>query len=108
MITDTHVTTDYEAVWSRSKQAVDPQALAERFNTLDGKTIAFVWDYMFRGDEIFPVIADELQSQFTDVTIVDYDTFGTTHGEGEARLVATLGERLAAHGVDAVVSGMAC
>lgn len=98
----------FDVVWPRSRQAVDPQALAERSTDLHGKTIAFLWDYLFRGDEIFPVIAEELQSRFRDVTIIDYREFGTTHGEGEAALVAALGSDLRRRGVDAVVSGMAC
>ena len=67
-----------------------------------------MWDYLFRGDEIFPVIASALHRQFSDVTIIDFDEFGTTHGEGEAELVAALGQKLTKLGVDAVVSGMAC
>lgn len=100
--------TTYETVWPRSRQAVDRQALADRPASLNGKTVAFLWDYMFRGDEIFPIIAEELRSAFPTVEIVDYDVFGTTHGEGEAALVAALGETLHSRGVDVMVSGMAC
>ena len=98
----------YRVVWPRSPQAVDPQTLAERPDSLDGKTVAFLWDYLFRGDEIFPLIGKELQSRFSDVTIVDYPEFGSTHGEDEAAIVAGLPERLHELGVDVVVSGMAC
>lgn len=100
--------TNYDVVWPRSLQAVDPQALADRPDGLNGKTVAFLWDYLFRGDEIFPVIAQELRSRYPEVTIVDYQEFGTTHGEGEADLIASLGRRLRDSGIDAVVSGMAC
>lgn len=100
--------TNYQAVWPRSRQAVEPQALADRPATLEGKTVAFLWDYLFRGDEIFPVIAEELRRRYPTATIIDFDEFGSTHGEGEAQLVAALGQRLRERGVDAVVSGMAC
>ena len=99
---------EYHALWPRSRQAVDPQAMADRPATLDGATIAFLWDYLFRGDEIFPLLAEELRARFDDVTIVDYDEFGSTHGEDENKLIAELPQRLADLGVDAVVSGMAC
>lgn len=99
---------NYDVVWPRSAQSIDPQALAPRPADLNGKTVAFLWDYLFRGDEIFPVIADELRAHYPDVTIIDYQEFGSTHGAGEAELVASLGRRLRASGVDAVVSGMAC
>ena len=102
------MTADYRAVWPRSKQAVDPQDLAARPDTLDGKTVAFLWDYLFRGDEIFPIVAEELQARYRDLAVIDYPEFGSTHGEDEGELVAALPERLRRLGVDAVVSGMAC
>lgn len=98
----------YEVVWPRSRQAIDPQALAERPTTLDGATVAFIWDYLFRGDEIFPIIAEELQSRFNDVTIVDYSEFGSTHGDREHEVLEALPRMLKERGVNVVVSGMAC
>lgn len=101
-------TDSYEVVWPRSPQAVVPQELARRPTDLNGKTIAFLWDYLFRGDEIFPVIAEELTARYPAIKIIDYDEFGTTHGEGEGERVAALGTELRRLGVDGVVSGMAC
>ena len=102
------LTMTYKAVWPRSPQAVEPQELAPRPASLDGLTVAFLWDHLFRGDEIYPVIADELRQRYADVTVVDHTAFGSTHGEREAELVAALPDRLREVGVDAVVSGMAC
>ncbi|MFT7645814.1 MAG: hypothetical protein ACI8Y4_000547 [Candidatus Poriferisodalaceae bacterium] len=102
------MTDTYEAVWPRSPQAVELQDLADRPNSLNGRTVAFLWDYMFRGEEIFPIIAEELKARFPTVKILDFDHFGTTHGDGEAQLVASLPQLLRDSGVDAVVSGMAC
>ena len=45
-----------EAVWPRGAKAAGAKQLAKRLDTLEGKTVAFLWDYMFRGDEIFPLI----------------------------------------------------
>ncbi len=98
----------YEVVWPRSKQSVELQDLADRPDSLDGRTVGFLWDYLFRGDEIFPVIAEELRIRYPTVKIIDFDQFGSTHGDGEAELVAALPQRLRDHGVDVVVSGMAC
>lgn len=102
------MTDAYEVVWPRSPQAVELQDLAYRPDSLDGCTVAFLWDYMFRGDEIFPVIAEELKARFPTVEIINFDQFGTTHGDGEAELVTALPQLLRELGVDAVVSGMAC
>ncbi len=98
----------FTVVWPRSRRVVHPQAMAERPATLDGATIAFLWDDLFRGDEIFPLIAEELRARFDDITIVDHTEFGSTHGDGENELIAALPGRLHELGVDAVVSGMAC
>ena len=98
----------YDVVWPRSWQAVELQDLADRPETLDGRTVGFLWDYLFRGDEIFPIIAEELRARYPNLEIVDFDQFGSTHGDGEAELVAALPQRLRDRGVDAVVSGMAC
>ncbi|MGK0225935.1 MAG: hypothetical protein ACI8XD_000745 [Thermoproteota archaeon] len=102
------MTDAYEVVWPRSPQAVELQDLAYRPDSLDGCTVAFLWDYMFRGDEIFPVIAEELTARFPTVEIINFDQFGTTHGDGETELLTALPQLLRELGVDAVVSGMAC
>ena len=35
---------------------VEIKPLAPRLDTIDGKTIAFLWDDLFRGDEIWPIL----------------------------------------------------
>lgn len=98
----------YDVVWPRSRQAVELQDLADRPDSLDGRVVGFLWDYLFRGDEIFPVIAEELKARYPAVEIVDFDQFGSTHGDDEAELVAALPQTLRDRGIDVVVSGMAC
>ena len=46
----------YEVMWPRSPRQMKIRALAKRPDTLEGKTIAQLWDYMFRGDKIFEFI----------------------------------------------------
>ena len=36
--------------------------LAKRLDTLDGKTIAWVWDYVFRGNEVFEQLEESLRA----------------------------------------------
>ena len=98
----------YRTVWPRGKQTTDVTALADRLDTLSGKTIGQLWDYLFRGDEIFPILERELAGRFPGVRFVRFDVFGSTHGGEEQRVVAELPERLQQLGVDAVISGMAC
>jgi hypothetical protein len=98
----------YAVVWPRSPMSVEKKALAPRLASLEGRTVAFLWDYMFRGDEIWPTLKEALASRFPGVKFVDHDAFGSTHGEDEQRVLAEMPAKLRALGVDAVVSGMGC
>lgn len=81
---------------------------APRLANLNGKTIAFVWDYMFRGDEIFPMLESLLAENHMDLSFVGYETFGSTFGGDEHEAIRQLPELLRKHNVDAVVSGIGC
>ncbi len=94
--------------WPRGARTLKVQDVAPRLDSLAGKKIAFVWDYLFRGDEIFPILERELKPRFPGVSFVSYDEFGSTHGEDEHAVVAGLPAKLQALGVDAVISGMGC
>ena len=98
----------YQVVWPRGRKMVEVTDIAPRLDKLDGKTIGELWDYLFRGDEIFPVLEEELGRRLPGVRFVRYEVFGSTHGSDERKVLAELPERLRAHGVDAVISGMAC
>lgn len=99
---------DYAVVWPRSAKAVDVKPLAPRLDTLDDKTIAFLWDDLFRGDEIWPMLKAELSRRHSGMRFVDHDAFGSTHGDDEHRVLAELPGKLASLRIDAVVSGMGC
>jgi hypothetical protein len=99
---------EYDVLWPRAPRTAPVGKLAARPASLEGRKVAFLWDYLFRGDEIFPILEDELRKAHPGVTFVGYQEFGTTHGEGEHELLASLGKRLEALEVDAVISGMGC
>ena len=98
----------YDVVWPRSPRGIQQRRRADRLATLDGAKVAFLWDYLFRGDELFPVLAEQLRERFDGVEIVDYDEFGNLHGADEKQRVGRLPDDLRTRGVDAVVSGMGC
>ncbi|MEZ5237345.1 MAG: hypothetical protein AB7W59_11565 [Acidimicrobiia bacterium] len=99
---------DYEVLWPRSARTAEITELAERPAGLEGKRIAFIWDYLFRGDEIFPILERELRAAVPGVQFVSYEAFGTTHGAGEQDVLASFPERFRELGVDAAISGMGC
>jgi len=97
-----------DVVWPKSPLGTQSRRPAPRLDSLRGKRIAFAWDYLFRGDELFPVLAKELTERFEGVEIVNYDVFGNLHGPNELELVNGLPDALAMHRIDGVVSGNGC
>jgi hypothetical protein len=98
----------YEALWPRSPRQTKVKALAKRLDTLDGKTIAQVWDQVFRGDEVFEFLEEGIKARYPGVKFVSWKDFGNTHGSDERAVVAALPEKFKERGVDAVISGMGC
>ena len=98
----------YEVVWPKSPRGVQPRRAADRLSTLEGKRVGFVWDYLFRGEEIFPALERALIERYPGLTVVGYDTFGNIHGPHEHALVEALPGTLGEHGIDAVVVGTGC
>ncbi|HKV54353.1 MAG TPA: hypothetical protein VJN94_06890 [Candidatus Binataceae bacterium] len=99
---------EYEVVWPRSRRTLKINPVAQRLPTLKGKTIAQLWDYVFRGDEIFPILEQELAKRFPETRFVNYSLFGSTHGGDEREVVAGIAAKLKQYQADAVISGMGC
>jgi len=99
---------DYEALWPRSPRQVGVKPLARRLDTLNGKTVAQLWDYVFRGDEVFALLEEGLKTRYPGVKFVSFKEFGNTHGSDEREVLNSLSRKFKALGVDAVVSGMGC
>jgi len=98
----------YAVVWPRGEKTIEIAAAAKRLDSLDGKTVCYLWDYLFRGDEIFAVLEEELKDRYPGINFVSYKEFGSTHGDRETEILEGLPDKLSALGVDAVISGMGC
>ena len=98
----------YAVVWPRSARSVEVKALSPRLATLEGKTVAFLWDYLFRGDEVWPILSEALGARFKGMRFIGWEEFGSTHGDEEHKVLAGLPAKLKALKVDAVISGMGC
>jgi hypothetical protein len=84
-----------------------PEMLAEaRFTDLNGKRVAFIWDYVFRGDEMFPMIEAEIARRFPEASFARYTEFGNIHGKDSDPVIDGLPEALREKGVDAIVVGV--
>ena len=98
----------YEALWPRSPREVKAKPLAKRLDTLEGKTIAQLWEYVFRGDEVFAALEEGLKERYPNIRWVSWKDFGSTHGSEEREVLASIPKKIKELGIDAVVSGMGC
>ena len=98
----------YEVVWPRARRAKEPGRLSKRLGGLEGKTVGFLWNGVYRGNEVFPLVEKALSKRFPRIRFVEYGAFGFTHGPDEKQVLAGLQTRLMETGCDAVVSGMGC
>ena len=98
----------YEVVWPRSERKSELTPLARRLETLDGVKVAQLWDFLFRGDEVFEALEDDLRARFPKIEFISWREFGNTHGDEEVQILAGLPQRLKDLGVGAVISGMGC
>ena len=65
----------YEVLWPRGRKATEVIPLAERPNTLEGKTICEIWDGLFRGNEYFPILREGLSKRYPGANIVPWTEF---------------------------------
>jgi hypothetical protein len=98
----------YRTVWPGGVPSIEIFSPADRPATLAGRRIAFVWDDLFRGDEIFAILEEALSEAYPDATFVSYENFGNTLGADDHQIRADLPRKLAEHGVDLVISGVGC
>ncbi|HVW42150.1 MAG TPA: hypothetical protein VHC18_12450 [Amycolatopsis sp.] len=93
-------------VWPRSRHVTGAVAGERRVDELAGKRIAFIWDDLFRGDEMFAAFAEAAQARGAGFTAVTHEQFGNIHGHDERAVVERLGDLLAEHKIDAAVVGV--
>lgn len=92
--------------WPLGRLTKDVLPAGKGLSQVDGKRIAFVWDYVFRGDEMFEIIKEELASRGHEVEFVDYHVFGDTHGADETAVVADIPNKILEYRVDAAIVGV--
>ena len=94
------------AFWPGGDSAVAPIDPAARPQSLSARRVGFLWNHMFRGEEIFPLLATRLEAEFEGVEFVDFEEFGSTFGGDEHAVVEALPSRLGDLGIDAIISGI--
>ena len=97
-----------EAVlWPLGRRMVQGAACAPRLPDLNGRTVVELWDEIFRGEKIFPLVRAHLRARYPDVRIVEYGETGNFYGAREERDQATrLPALIRSRGGDAAVIGI--
>ena len=99
----------YKVVWPRSAgSGAGGGFLARRAATLQGAVVAELWDYVFRGNEIFQALERELSARYPGIKFVHYDVFGNIHGGDEGRVLESLREKFDRNHCTAVIVGVGC
>lgn len=96
----------YEVVCPLGSPAYQDRAPNERVADLNHAVVGELWDYLFRGEEIFPILREQLSARYPGIRFVTYDVFGNVHGPKQRELVARVPELLREHRVDAVISAI--
>ena len=96
----------YEVVWPLGKSVYQVLTSRPGVTDLSGKMVCELWEYLFRGDEVFPIIRELLLKRYPGIKFVEYPVFGNTHGPTEKEVIAALPDLLHKHGCDVVISGV--
>lgn len=96
----------YDVLWPLSRKAVKRTAAATRLPDLNDKVVAELWDVIFRGETIYPLVREYIKKRFPRVKFVPYTEFGNFHGAREHEVSATIPEKLKAFKADAAIVGI--
>ena len=98
----------YDVMWPLSRKAVSRTPAASRVADLNGRTVCELWDGMFRGDVIYPLLREQLKAKFPGVKCVEYQNIGHIDVDGprERSILAELPDKLRAQKCDAVIVGI--
>ena len=96
---------EYEVVWPLGRSTVEVKPLAPRLSDLKGKTIGELWDGVFRGNEIFPMLEEMISKQYPGVNFVSWSEFPRDGDHGFPDWESHPG-LLAEKGCDAIITAM--
>lgn len=98
---------EYEVIWPQSRSIGSAIKGVRTLDSLGGKRIAFIWDDMFRGADMFQAFEREAAARGQSFTTIPWQTFGDIHGHAnEHEVIEQLPRLLAEHTVDAAVVGV--
>ncbi len=94
---------NFEVVWPLAKSTGKVVRMNPRFKDRSAKRLGFIWDHMFRGDEMFELVQAGFAEHYPGSSFAPHGAFGNIHGHDEPAVLAALPARLREEQVDAVV-----
>jgi hypothetical protein len=96
-----------DVVWPLGGRPATESAAERGNNGLSGARVAFAWDYLFRGDQMWALVQEELRRRWPDITFVGPDEFGNFHDKFNTDVTGErLKSRMDALRIDAAVIGV--
>src|SRR5690606_16551666 len=77
----------YKVVWPSSRRMHQGAKLAKRLDSLEGKVVAQLWDWVFKGDKMFEIWERELAKLYPTIKFVSWREFGEIHGANEHKVL---------------------
>lgn len=96
----------FDVVWPSSKRRTVAVAPVDAIGGLNGKRIAFIWDYRFRGDEMWAVFKDAMRDRYPTVEFIEHEEFGDVHGVNEVHVLQEMKAKLKDLHVDGAIVGV--
>lgn len=66
----------YEVVWPSGKCRIEQIPMASRINNLNEAVILELNHNSYRGDEIFPILREELKKRYPGIRFITYERLG--------------------------------
>ena len=96
----------YAVLSPLSRKATGDAAGAPRLTDLNDKTVCEIWDGIFRGETIYPLVREYIKARFPRVRFVDPSAFGNFYGARDHAILSELPEKLREHKIDAAIVGI--
>ena len=97
---------EYQVLWPLGRKTMTEVNLNRHCADDRPRRFGFLWDFMFRGNDMFPLLEAGLTRRYPGSTFVSYEYFGNVHGADEREVLAALPERLREAQVDTVIVGV--
>lgn len=98
--------TIYEVIEPRPVSARKDVRASTLLTDLNDAVVAEVWDYVFRGDEMFAVVEEELTRRYPGIRFVTFSEFGDIHGPDEVAVLEALPQLFREKQINAVLAGV--